>query len=70
MKSEKSETATPSADELGEQSAYQGPTEMQQQILRGDETKGDPNARDTAGATDPNDTTQEREDRDTTRGNG
>lgn len=67
MKSESSEAATPSADELGEQSAYQGPTEMQQQILRGDETKGDPNARDTAGATDINDTTQGREDRDTAR---
>ncbi|MDQ3684344.1 MAG: hypothetical protein M3430_01915 [Acidobacteriota bacterium] len=69
MKSEKSETDNPSASELGEQSAYQGPTEMQQQISRGDETKGDPNARDVVGAINPDETPEEREDRDTTRGN-
>ncbi len=54
---------------MGEQSAYQGPTEMQQQISRGDETKGDPNARDVVGAINPDETPEEREDRDTTRGN-
>ncbi|HVF88038.1 MAG TPA: hypothetical protein VM866_10630 [Pyrinomonadaceae bacterium] len=69
MKSEKSETATPTADELGEQSAYQGPTEMQQQISRGDETKGDPNERDVVGAINPDDMPEEREDHDTTRRN-
>lgn len=67
MKSEKSETANQSAAELGEQSSYQGPTEMQQQISRGDETKGDPDARDTAGAVNQNDTPEEREDQDTAR---
>ncbi len=59
-----------SADELGQASIYDDATQIAQQMRRGDESKGDPNARDTAGATDPNDTTQEREDRDTTRGNG
>ena len=66
MKSEKSETANQSAAELGEQSSYQGPTEMQQQISRGDETKGARRARH-GGRRHPNDTPEEREDQDTAR---
>jgi hypothetical protein len=38
---------------------------MQQQISRGDETKGDPDARDEAGATHPKDASHRREDQDT-----
>ena len=53
------------AEELGEQSIYEGETEMQRRILRGDETKGDSDARDTAGATAVRDTDNERTDRDT-----
>ncbi|MBC7798609.1 MAG: hypothetical protein H7Z37_17195 [Pyrinomonadaceae bacterium] len=36
--------------ELGEASIYNDSTEIAQQIRRGDETKGDPNERDTVGA--------------------
>ena len=39
-----------SADELGEQSAYEGTTEISRRLRRGDESVGDPNARDVAGA--------------------
>ena len=53
------------AEELGEQSIYEGETEMQSRILRGDETKGDPDARDVAGSTAVADTDAERRDRDT-----
>lgn len=38
-----------SADDLGEQSSYEGNTEMNQRLRRGNETVGDPNARDVAG---------------------
>lgn len=38
------------ADELGEQSAYQDSTEFARQIVRGDESKGDPDKRDIAGS--------------------
>ena len=52
-------------DELGEQSIYEGETEMQSRILRGDEAKADPSTRDVAGATDVKDTDAGRTDRDT-----
>ncbi len=39
------------AEELGEESAYDSTTEMAQRMRRGDETKGDPNDRDIVGAT-------------------
>lgn len=38
------------ADELGEQSAYQDATEFARQIVRGDESKGDPDKRDIVGS--------------------
>ncbi len=53
------------AEELGEASAYTDSTEMAQQMRRGDETKGNPNDRDTAGATPVSETNDMREDRDT-----
>lgn len=55
-----------SADELGQASIYDDPTQIAQQMQRGDESKGDPNARDTAGATDFKDMEEGRTDRDTT----
>lgn len=58
-----------SSDELGQQSSYDDATTMQRQIQRGDETKGDPNQRDHAGATDFKDTEEGRTDRDTGRSN-
>ena len=39
-----------SANELGGESAYDGTTEIEQRMRRGDETKGDPNERDVVGA--------------------
>ena len=39
-----------SAEELGEQSSYEGTTEISRRLRRGDESVGDPNARDVAGA--------------------
>ena len=53
------------AGELGKQSIYEGETEMQSRMLRGDESKGDPAARDVAGATNEKDTEEGRTDRDT-----
>lgn len=53
------------AEELGEQSIYDDATDMQRQMLRGDETKGDPNNRDTAGTTGIKDTNEARQDQDT-----
>jgi hypothetical protein len=38
------------AEDLGEQSAYEGTTEFKRRLLRGDETVGDADARDVAGA--------------------
>lgn len=40
------------AEEIGEQSAYEDETETARRLRRGDESKGDPNERDTAGAVD------------------
>lgn len=38
------------AEEIGEQSAYEDETETARRMRRGDETKGDPDERDVAGA--------------------
>lgn len=38
------------AEELGEQSSYEDTTEMKRRIRRGNETKGEPDERDVAGA--------------------
>lgn len=56
-----------SADELGAASIYNDPTEIAQQMRRGDETEGDADARDHTGATRAEDTPQGRQDRDTRR---
>jgi hypothetical protein len=52
-----------SAEELGEQSAYEGQTEISRRLRRGDETRGDPNARDVAGVIPEKDTLHDREAR-------
>lgn len=65
MPEEDSKSDELTAREIGEQSIYEGETEMQSRILRGDETEGDPDSRDVAGATAVGDTTEERTDRDT-----
>jgi hypothetical protein len=52
------------AEELGEQSSYEGETQMGRRLARGDETVGDPDSRDTAGAVDTKDTSHAREDQD------
>lgn len=49
------------AEELGEQSSYEGTTEISRRLRRGDETAGDPNERDVAGASPKEDTPQGRE---------
>jgi hypothetical protein len=38
-----------SAEDLGEQSMYEGTTEISRRLRRGDESAGDPNERDVAG---------------------
>ena len=38
------------AEKLGNESAYEGATEMKRRIHRGDESKGDADERDVAGA--------------------
>ena len=53
-----------SAEDLGEQSSYEGTTEMSRRLRRGDETAGNPDARDVAGATPEGDTPHGREARD------
>jgi hypothetical protein len=53
-----------SAEELGEQSTYEDTTEISRRLRRGDETVGDPNARDVAGAIPEEDTPHGREARD------
>jgi hypothetical protein len=52
------------AEELGEQSSYEGKTEIARRLRRGDETVGDPNTRDVAGAVPEKDTPHGREARD------
>lgn len=54
-----------SAGELGDQSSYEDTTDMQRQMSRGDETKGDANKRDAAGAPAVKNTEEARQDRDT-----
>ncbi len=54
-----------SADELGAVSIYDDPTQIAQQMRRGDESQPDPNDRDVVGATDFKDTGEGREDQDT-----
>ena len=51
--------------ELGQQSIYEGPTDMMRRMLRGNEAEGDPDTRDVAGATDFKDIDEAREDQDT-----
>jgi hypothetical protein len=53
-----------SAEELGEQSTYEDTTEISRRLRRGDETVGDPNARDVAGAIPEKDTPHGRAARD------
>jgi hypothetical protein len=53
-----------SAEELGEESTYEDTTEIARRLRRGDETAGDPNARDVAGAIPEEDTPHGREARD------
>lgn len=50
-----------SADDLGEQSTYEGTTEISRRLRRGDETAGDPDERDVAGATPEKDMPHGRE---------
>ena len=50
-----------SAEDLGEESSYEGTTEMSQRLRRGNETVGDPDERDVAGAIPKEDTPQGRE---------
>lgn len=54
-----------SAEELGAASIYDDQTQLAQQMNRGDESQGDPNSRDTVGATDFKDWEDGRRDRDT-----
>jgi len=53
------------AEELGQASIYDDPTQIAQQMRRGDESQGDPNDRDEVGATNFKDTEEGRADRDT-----
>jgi hypothetical protein len=53
-----------SAEDLGEQSSYEGTTEMSRRLRREDETAGNPDARDVAGAIPEEDTPHGREARD------
>lgn len=54
------------AEELGQASIYDDPTQIAQQMRRGDESQGDPNERDVVGATNFKDLEEGRTDRDTT----
>lgn len=47
------------AEEIGEQSSYEDETETARRMRRGDETKGDPDERDIAGAVDSEDVSPE-----------
>ncbi len=68
MARENDPTGNLSAEELGEQSSYEDSTEMMRRMQRGDESIGDADTRDTAGATAFRDTEEGRTDRDTTPG--
>lgn len=54
------------AEELGHASIYDDPTQIAQQMRRGDESVGDPNARDVVGASEVGNTNEARQDQDTT----
>lgn len=54
------------AEELGEASIYDDQTQIAQQMRRGDESEGDPDARDVVGATSVQNTNEARQDQDTT----
>jgi hypothetical protein len=56
-----------SATELGEQSSYEGTTEISRRLRRGDETVGDADQRDVAGVIPEDDTPHGREARDVPR---
>lgn len=49
-------------DDLAAEGSQINEDEIQRQMLRGDETKGDPDERDNAGAVDSKDTPQGREE--------
>ncbi len=53
------------AGELGEQSSYDDETEIARRLRRGEETKGDADARDVAGDVPLEETPERREDQDT-----
>jgi hypothetical protein len=53
-----------SAEDLGEESSYEDETEIGRRLRRADETAGDPDARDVAGAIPDKDTPHGRELRD------
>jgi hypothetical protein len=53
-----------SAEDLGEESSYEDTTEISRRLRRGDETVGDPDARDVAGVIPHKDTPHGREARD------
>lgn len=55
------------AEKLGEQSSYDDETEIGRRLRRGDETKGDADARDAAGTIPLAEMPEQREDQDTTR---
>jgi hypothetical protein len=50
-----------SAEDIGEESSYEGTTETSRRLRRGDESVGDPDERDVAGATAEKDMPQSRE---------
>lgn len=52
----------PGASEIAEQASNKTPDEIQREILRGDESTGDPDERDVAGAARSEDTPQGREE--------
>jgi hypothetical protein len=52
-----------SAEELGNESSYEGTTEISRRLRRGNENAGDPNLRDVAGAVPKKDTPEGREAR-------
>lgn len=56
-----------SEERLGEESSYEGETETKRRLRRGDETKGDADDRDIAGAPGVGETPEGREDRSGTR---
>jgi hypothetical protein len=49
-------------EKLGDEASQKNTDEIQREMLRGDETKGDPNERDIIGNVDRNETAQGREE--------